>query len=71
MVRARISERVVTQMAGHKTRAIVHRYHIVSEGDLRDAARKLDAAIPAPTATNLATSTASGADGLTVTPRNS
>jgi hypothetical protein len=28
-------------MAGHKTRAIFDRYHIVSEGDLREAARKL------------------------------
>jgi hypothetical protein len=28
-------------MAGHRTRAIPDRYHIVSEGDLREAARKL------------------------------
>ena len=30
------------QMTGHKTRSVFERYNIVSEGDLRDAARKLD-----------------------------
>jgi hypothetical protein len=29
-------------MTGHKTRAVFERYTIVSEGDLNDAARKLD-----------------------------
>jgi hypothetical protein len=29
------------QISGHKTRSIFDRYHIVSEGDLRDAAQKL------------------------------
>jgi len=37
-----ISERVAMQMTGHKTRAIFDRYDIMSEGDLDDAARKLD-----------------------------
>lgn len=32
------------QMTGHKTRSVFERYNIVSEGDLRDAARRLDAA---------------------------
>jgi hypothetical protein len=27
---------------GHKTRAMLERYNIVSEGDLRDAAARLD-----------------------------
>jgi integrase len=41
MIRAGIPVRVAMQMAGHKTHAIFDRYYIVSEGDLREAARKL------------------------------
>jgi hypothetical protein len=29
------------EITGHKTRAVFDRYHIVSPGDLQDAARKL------------------------------
>lgn len=42
MVRAGISERVAMSLASHKTRAVSDRYHIVSDGDLREAAQKLD-----------------------------
>ena len=44
LVRSGVPERVAMQLTGHKTRAIFDRYDIVSEGDLRDAAKKLDAA---------------------------
>jgi len=42
LVRAGVPERVAMQMTGHKTRAVFERYNIVSEGDFRDAAFKLN-----------------------------
>ena len=39
--RAGVSRSVAMKMTGHKTEAVYRRYAIVSEGDLRDAAKKL------------------------------
>ena len=46
LVRAGVPERVAMQMTGHKTRAVFERYNIVSQGDLRDAAQRLDQFVP-------------------------
>jgi hypothetical protein len=44
LVRAGIPEPVAMQMNGHRTRSVFERYNIVSVGDLREAAKRLNAA---------------------------
>ena len=42
-------------ITGHKTRSVFERYNIVSDGDLKEAARKLENLLTHQTATTLAT----------------
>ena len=42
MKRAGVRDKVAMQISGLKTRAIFDRYNIVDEGDLGDAAQKLN-----------------------------
>ena len=42
LVRAGVPEKVAMELTGHETRSVFERYNIVSPGDLRDAAQRLD-----------------------------
>ena len=43
MIRRGVLQKTAREISGHKTDAVFSRYNIVSEDDVRDAARKLEA----------------------------
>ncbi len=47
LARAGVPERVCMTLTGHKTRSVFERYNVVSDGDLKDAVKKLDASATA------------------------
>jgi integrase len=46
MIRAGIPERVVIDIIGHKTRAMLDRYHIRNTSDLQQTAEKITGILP-------------------------
>lgn len=45
MIRAGVPESVAMAISGHRTRAVLYRYNIVSEDDLRIAVKKINACL--------------------------
>lgn len=48
LVNSCIAERVATMVITHKTLSVFDRYHVVSPGELREAARRLPGTISGP-----------------------
>jgi integrase len=55
LVRSGVSEHVAMRISGHKTRSTFDRYDIVSDADVKDAARKLELARAAQKMTQITT----------------
>ena len=52
LVRRRVTEKVATEISGHKTRSVFDRYSIVSESDIAAAAVKVERGAKAELAEN-------------------
>ena len=55
LVRAGVPERVAMTITGHKTRDVFGRYCIVSDGDMEEAAQRVDQQIASRMGTDLGT----------------
>jgi hypothetical protein len=60
MVRAGISEKVAMEITGHPTRKTFERYHIVSDGDIREVAVKMVNFLPESPSTGTLSGTPTG-----------
>lgn len=67
MVRAGVPDQTAMKISGHRTRSVYDRYAIVSDGDLRDAARRLDVRFRPTMGTSLGTADLPGGDEATIT----
>jgi integrase len=71
LIRSGVPEKVAMMISGHKTRAILDRYNIVDERDLKDAARRLGEYIAGKNASQSAQHTNGTRESSSVSPVDS
>ena len=60
MIRRGVPQKTARTVSGHKTDSVFERYNIVSEDDIRDAARRIEEGAKAAAANVIPTCTKSG-----------